>query len=109
MTLVPLHVAAQHLRVTAPDQWDDVEDKLLQAQAIVLDRCNASARVRLLTETWTPETVPGAVQAAILVLLAHLYEHRGDSTGDAATGRSDVHLWAAVDGYLVRYRDPVVG
>lgn len=52
------------------------------------------------TVLWTPETVPFQVQAAVLVMLTHLYEHRGDDMA------SDEQTWAAIRRLLERSRDP---
>lgn len=49
---------------------------------------------------WTASTVPGPIQSAVLLLLTHLYEHRGD---DPAT---DEALWSAVERLVIRFRDP---
>jgi hypothetical protein len=52
------------------------------------------------TPTWTEATLPGQVQAAILLVLGHLDTQRGD---DMAT---DQHLWLAIERLLMRSRDP---
>jgi hypothetical protein len=52
------------------------------------------------TVSWTDLTAPGPVQAAALLVLTHLYEHRGD---DLTT---DAQLWEAVGRLTVRFRDP---
>ena len=49
---------------------------------------------------WTAETVPGQVQAAVLLVLTHLYEKRGDDM------QSDEVLWQALGRLLWRSRDP---
>jgi hypothetical protein len=49
---------------------------------------------------WTPDTAPGQVQSATLLMLGHLYEHRGDDPD------TDDKLWAAIDRLLMRSRDP---
>jgi len=49
-------------------------------------------------ERWTDLTVPGPVQAAVLVLLTHLYENRGD---DLETGES---VWTGIERLLVTYK-----
>lgn len=51
---------------------------------------------------WTDATVPGRVQAATLMVLTHLYQHRGDDP------ETDEQLWNAVGRLLVRDRDPAV-
>lgn len=51
---------------------------------------------------WTDATVPFQVQSAILLVLTHLYERRGDDMAP------DSALWEAVGRLLVRSRDPAV-
>jgi hypothetical protein len=50
--------------------------------------------------TWTLATVPGEVQAAILVLLTHLVEHPGDELS------ADAETWEAIGRLLAQARDP---
>ena len=52
------------------------------------------------TVAWTDLTVPGHVQAAVLLLLTHLYERRGDDM------KSDEAVWSAIARLLMRSRDP---
>jgi hypothetical protein len=52
--------------------------------------------------TWTDATVPGPVQAAVLLLLTHLYKHRGDDPS------ADAALWEAIGRLLIRFRDPAL-
>jgi hypothetical protein len=49
-------------------------------------------------EAWTDLTVPGSVQAAVLVLLTHLYENRGE---DLSTGEG---VWTGIERLLVTYK-----
>lgn len=103
MALLTLHLAKDHLRVTTDDNDADIWAKTQQAEQSVLDRCNTTARMRTLSATWTDDTVPLAVQAAILVMLTHLYEHRGD---DMAT---EAAVLASIDRLIgPLYRDPVI-
>jgi hypothetical protein len=52
---------------------------------------------------WTDTTVPGPVQAAILLMLTHLHENRGD-----AEMERDEHVWQAIGRLLMRLRDPAL-
>lgn len=54
------------------------------------------------TPVWTPDTAPGNVTAAILLLLTSLYEHRGDDQ------RLSEDTWTAVERLLVGLRDPAL-
>lgn len=56
-------------------------------------------------EPWTAENAPEVVQAATLLFLAHLWEHRGD---DLAPDTHDVNVWDAIARLLMRSRDPAL-
>ena len=84
----------------------DIEMKLAQATGLVLDVCNTTEYWRGVTATWTEATVPAAVHAAILVQLAFMYAHRGDS--DASKLVDQDGLAPGVRGLLMRHRDPVI-
>src|SRR4029077_3116705 len=103
--LVSLLQAKAQLRITtaALDPGDtEIQLKLDQAEAGILDRCNSTAWWRAITPTWTALTVPLTVQAAILLLLTHLYEHRGDDM------KPDAEVWAAIDRLIGLHKDPVL-
>ena len=51
---------------------------------------------------WTPDTAPQQVIAAVLLMLTHLYEHRG------AVAAGDADVWRAIERLLVRSRDPAL-
>lgn len=99
--LVTLTTAKEHLRVTtaALDPGDaDIQTKLDQAEAIILDYLGPYADV-----AWvSPATAPLMVTAAILLMLTHLREHRGD---DPTT---DAELWMAIGRVLQRIRTPAL-
>ena len=99
--LVTLTTAKMHLRITTPpgDPGDaDVQLKTDQAEAIILNYLKDRA-----DPLWiSPETAPPPVTAAILLMLARLYEQRGDNE------KPDVDLWTAIDRMLVRFRDPAL-
>jgi hypothetical protein len=69
-SLVTLEQAKAHLRVVMSDYDDDIQLKCEQATAIVIDY------LKIATVTWTMDTVPQQVQAAILLALEDLHEHR---------------------------------
>lgn len=54
----------------------------------------------LATVVWDDVTAPAHVQAAVLLWLTHLYEHRGDDM------EPDGHVWMAIERLLMRARDP---
>jgi len=56
----------------------------------------------LATVQWTPATAPKQVQAAALLMLTHLYEHRGEDM------MADLSVWQAIERLLMRSRDPAL-
>lgn len=95
--LVSLHRAKEHLRVTTTDSDADIHLKVEQASAIVLEYLKSRADAG-----WDDTTAPGPVQAATLLVIGHLYEHRGDDMD------RDGALWQAVERLLMRSRDPAL-
>lgn len=99
--LVTLIQAKAHLRITLPalDPGDvDIQLKLDQAEAIILRYLKSQADA-----TWvSPATAPGNVTAAILLLLASLFEMRGDDQ------TLSEHTWTAIERLLVGIRDPAL-
>lgn len=95
--LLTLAQAKGHLRITDSDHDADVQLKLDQAEAIILEYL-----ARPVPETWTSSTVPLPVTAAILLMLARLYEHRGDLE------KEDGDLWLSIERLLVRKRGPAL-
>jgi hypothetical protein len=52
------------------------------------------------TVEWQVDTVPAHVESAILLMLTHLYENRGNDM------KADDSLWNAIRRLLERSRDP---
>lgn len=104
MALVSLVNAKAHLRepMDSHDRDLDIQQKAEQASELVLGRCNSTAWWRAVTTGWTAENVPTDVQAAVLVLLTHLWEHRGDNMDPDET------VWKAVNNLIAMKRDPVI-
>jgi hypothetical protein len=100
--LVSLEQAKAHLRVDDNSSDNDIEMKVEQASALILERCNSTAYWRAITTTWTQDTVPLSVQAAILVLLSHLHENRGDDM------KADDVAWTAIERLIPMNKDPVI-
>ncbi len=102
MALIPLDVAKTQLNIPADDDTNNVDiyAKAQQAEAIILSRCNSTAANRVIVATWTADTLPLTVQTAMLLMLTHLYEHRGDDP------QTDAALWESVDRLLVTNRTP---
>lgn len=98
--LITLDTAKAHLGVTTTDDDALITDKAAQASAIVVDYLTARGTIDGID--WTEATVPGPVKAAILVMLTHLYEHRGDDM------IPDEAVWKAIERLLVRSRDPAL-
>lgn len=100
--LVTMTDAKAHLRIPVDDVGHDADVtlKLAQATDVILDYLTASA-----DPAWTVATVPLPVQAAILIMLTHLYEDRGDRAKDTDADADDT-VWKSIDRYLARFRDP---
>lgn len=107
MALTSIASALLHLRLIEDedsddleylDEYDSVVEKLAQASAIV------SKHVKDVDESldWDADTTPADVQAAVLLVLSDLWEHR------AGSGSSNVVLSQTVRDLLVGYRDPTM-
>ena len=99
--LVTLPVAKEHLRITDTLHDADVSNKLAAASATIRDYLKGQY-----DPTWDATTAPPWIMAAVLLLLAHLYEHRGDEFGDA--GDNDDRVWNAIANLTRRSRDPAL-
>lgn len=107
MTLITTDMAIGHLRYT-PEDLFDLERKMASASALVMTYLK---RPELLTDSpaWTVQTDPSTdaefaiVQAAILEVLANMYQHRGD--GDTHV---DGPLTQRVKNALSMLRDPAL-
>lgn len=96
--LVTLAQAKMHLRIDVSTDDVDIQLKLDQAEAIILDYLKDRA-----DPAWVdPATAPLPVTAAILLMTARLYEHRGDAE------KEDRDLWTALERLLMRFRDPAL-
>lgn len=101
-SLITLEEAKAHLNIVNDAFDDDIQRKSEAASVIVLERCNSTAYWRTQTSSWTGDTVPMSVKAAVFLVLAHLFQHRGDDM------RLDEAFWTALDRLLAYHRDPVV-
>jgi hypothetical protein len=103
--LVTLDKAKKHLGVTTDDQDELIGDKLEDAIGIVVDYLTRRDTVwNAAMSAWTPDTVPGAVRAAVLITLAELHRFRGDDA--EAIPRTDVGPSRVVRSLLAPYHDP---
>lgn len=112
MDLITIDEANDQLRLdlesddgSPPDYSEDirtaeVERMILAATAAAEDYM--SSYIARETPTWDVATAPPQVKAAILMILAWLWEHRGDEDADA-----EGYLSVAVKSLLHRYHDPV--
>jgi len=100
--LVTLDAAKVHLNITDTDHDVDVQQKTTAASATIRDYLKNSN-----DPTWTPTTVPPWIASAVLLLLAHLYEHRGDEFGTGAQDNDD-RVWDAIANLCRRSRDPAL-
>jgi Phage gp6-like head-tail connector protein len=97
--LVTLDAAKIHLQVADDDHDADVQEKLTAASATIRDYLKERN-----DPTWTPATVPPFIASAVLLYLAHLYEHRGDEFGQD----NDDRVWGAIANLCRRSRDPAL-
>jgi hypothetical protein len=103
--LINEDTAVAHLRLGAwddlpPEDQEDLSQKIDDATDTIVGYLKTQA-----DPTWDVDTVPGEVRSAILLLLAHLWEHRGD---DLAPVEYDAKVWEAIGRLLVRRRDPAL-
>lgn len=99
--LVTLATAKAHLRIEDTLHDVDVTQKLTSASGTIRDYLKGQN-----DPTWDETTAPPWIQAAVLLLLAHQYEHRGDEFGSA--GDNDDRVWAAIANLARRSRDPAL-
>ena len=99
--LVTLDTAKEHLRIADALHDVDVLQKVAAASATIRDYLKDRN-----DPTWTPDTAPPWVIQSVLLLLAHLYEHRGDAFGNSQD--NDVRVWEAIANLLRRSRDPAL-
>lgn len=92
-TSTPTVVGSQVVTVTGPTTFT-VPVNVTVGQADAAGTVGAPA--------WTDTTVPGPVRSAILLMLTHLHELRGDDM------KADSDLWMAIDRLLCRFRDPAL-
>lgn len=102
-SLITLEEAKAHLNVGNVSAFDDdIQRKAEAASIIVLERCNSTAYWRAVSASWTGDTVPLSVKAAVFLVLGHLFQHRGDDM------TMDAVFWTAVDRLLAYHKDPVL-
>lgn len=101
---------------TAKKHWkgdydaEDLQRKLDQAEAFILNyiaRSNDAAWTAEMA-AWTDETVPGQVQAAILLQFQELNRFRGDDTAQDVPKREHGYPSPAIVATLYQSRDPVI-
>jgi hypothetical protein len=100
--LVSFDEAKAHLQIRDTDHDTEITAKLTQASEIVRDYLKKQN-----DPAWTETTAPAPIQAAVLLLLASLFEHRGDERATAGMD-DDLHTWEAIGRLLVRFRDPAL-
>ena len=89
-SLVAIDVAKRALRVEGSDLDEDLLWRLEQATEIVIDY------IKQPEHEWTPETVPGPVSAAIILVTRSLFDGEDEPISDA------------VRALLHRFRDPAL-
>jgi hypothetical protein len=99
--LITLATAKTHLRITDADHDADIQQKLTAASATIRDYLKDRN-----DPTWTPATAPPWIVSSVLLLLAHLYEHRGDEFGGSQD--NDDRVWTAIANLCARSRVPTI-
>jgi hypothetical protein len=104
MALITLEEADQHLRLDLSDGGSpyattdaraaEVQRTIEHASAVTLDYLKTP------DAEYDPDTVPFVIKAACLLILAALWEHRGDVSYDPIS--------PAVVSLLMRSRDPAI-
>lgn len=96
--------AKEHLRIRDAAHDADITQKLDTAQETIVAYLGPAA-----DPAWDATTAPLAVKHAILILLTHLYEHRGDDMSPSGSGATpDADVWRALAQLLAMYRDPTL-
>ena len=93
--LITLESAKDHLRVDHDLDDGDIQNKIMEASAIVIDYL----KLIEIPESWDP-VAPEHIQAATKLILGELYRNRESSTADV--------LSVAVKSLLHRSRDPAL-
>jgi Phage gp6-like head-tail connector protein len=106
-TFVTLDRAKRWLRVTTTDDDENLQDLVDLAEAHILDWCRKTARSKAITDTWTVDSIPPQVVAAILVQTAELDRFRGDDP-DGPPRQDPEELSVMVRELLRGYHDPVI-
>lgn len=96
-TYVTFEQAKRHLRKNDVDEDEDLDLKIQQAEAIILDYLKVTPPSSAQTDA--------IIQAAILLQLTELYRFRGD---EDAPKREKGYLTPAIESLLCRLRDPAL-
>lgn len=108
VAFVTLQQAKRHLRILYADEDEDIQDKVQQASAIIVDYLKRPDHGWTDAQDGSPptrSTAPMVVQAATLLMLSTLWEFREgevEPNYDAADG----YLPKAVTALLHRLREP---
>lgn len=95
--LVTLATAKQHLYITDTAHDSDITQKLRSASGTIRDYLKDRN-----DPAWDDTTAPPWVVAAVLLLLGHFYENRGDKQ------ETDDQVWNSIANLLRRARDPTI-
>lgn len=108
--LLTLDQAKKHVNVTLSTDDDDLERKLTQAQAMVLDelsdRVSDADDWAATVAAWTEDTVDPRITAAIAIQFGELVRFRGDDEKDDAARMSSLHPRAL--SIVRRFCDPAM-
>lgn len=108
VAFVTLQQAKRHLRIAYGDEDDDLDDKIQQASAIIIDYLKTPDHGWTDAQNGSPSTrstAPMVVQAATLLMLANMWEFR-EGEAEPKYEAADGYLPKAVTALLHRLRHP---
>jgi hypothetical protein len=104
--LITLAVAKTHLRITDTDHDVDVQLKLDQAEAQILDYVKPLRTGEARPDwPWTPATLPLPVQSAMLIFLRYLYDAE---RGDEPSAQDPTKIWQVIESVVKQHRDQAI-
>jgi hypothetical protein len=108
VAFVTLQQAKRHLRIAYGDEDEDLQDKVEQASAIIVDYLKMPDHGWTDAQDGSPptrSTAPMVVQAATLLMLSTLWEFR-EGEAQPNYNQADGYLPKAVTALLHRLREP---
>lgn len=104
--LCSLNEVKDHLRITSDRQDGDIQLKIIQASAIILNYLKVNVDVSPLSVPWGSVDIPFDVHAAAMLVVGDLFLHREGS--QPSSFREFDPISKAVESLLRRWRDPAM-